>query len=96
MYTLTLVLSWQLAGPVAEVDNHPMFVDTLGGQIHLTGFTSRSSCLAYKYNMPVSLNGTSQPYTITSRSCHWVAPAAAVAGSAAATAGVEPPADPQQ
>ena len=69
MYTLTLILSWQLAGPVAELDSHQMFVDTLGGQIHLTGFASRSACMAYQYNMPVSLNGTPQPYVVTSRSC---------------------------
>ena len=70
MYTLTLVLAWHLAGAVAELDSHPMFVDTMGGQIHLTGFTSRSACMAYKYNMPVALNGATQPYTVTSRSCH--------------------------
>jgi hypothetical protein len=69
MYTLTLILSWHLAGAVAELDNHPMYVDTMGGQIHLTGFKSRSACLNYKYSMPVQLNGAAQPYSITSRSC---------------------------
>jgi hypothetical protein len=73
MYTLTLILSWQLAGPVAEVDSHPMFVDTLRGQIHLTGFTSWSACMNYKYTLPVLLNGASQPYSVKSKSCHTAA-----------------------
>jgi len=70
MYTLTLILSWQLAGPVAELDTHPMFVDTLGGKIHLTGFASWSACMNYNYQLPVLLNGVAQPYVVKSKSCH--------------------------
>ena len=72
MYTLTLVLAWVLTGPVAELDGHPMFVDTLGGQIHLTGFPDRASCMGYQYSLPVQLNGVAQPYQVVSKSCHRV------------------------
>ncbi len=69
MYALTLVLAWHLTWAVAGLDSHPTNVDTMGGQIHLTGFTSRSACMAHEFSMPVALNGTPQPYTETSKTC---------------------------
>ena len=95
MYVLTLILSWQLAGPIAELDNHQMFVDTLGGQIHLTGFPNWSTCMAYKYTLPVTLNGAPQPYTVTSKNCH-TAQYLGLAADPAQPANLMLPADPTQ
>ena len=86
MYTLTLLLSWQLVGPIAELDNHPMYVDTLRGRIHLTGFKSLAACMAYKYAMPVALNGTPQPYVVAGRSCSASTQSAAAAADMPDTA----------
>lgn len=73
MYVLTLMLSWQLAGPIAELDNHPMYLDTLAGQVHLMGFSSWTACMNYKYSLPVTLNGAPQPYKVTGKTCHTAA-----------------------
>ena len=86
MYVLTLILSWQLAGPIAELDTHPMFVDTLRGRIHLTGFPSLSACMNYQYTMPVTLNGSPQPYTVSGRSCKTASNLGAAADPANPTA----------
>ena len=46
-----------------------MFIDTLRGYIHLTGFPSLSAPMNYQYTMPVTLNGSPPPHTVTGRSC---------------------------
>lgn len=70
IYTLRPVLVRKLAGAVAKLDGHPIFGDTMGGQIHLAGFTSRGACLACKYRMPVTLKGAAPPLTISTHTCH--------------------------
>lgn len=72
MWVLTLYLSWSLPQAIAEVDGHPMYVDTARGQIHFTGFATKSECQAFVFDsttFPVQVLGLPHAFTVTDRSC---------------------------